>query len=463
MKRILAAGLILFAFSFGNINVEGFHVNLEDSMQDISAEDLGVPVIAEPEPVVVKANLHKVTKKWTVMVFINGKNNLEGAGLFNINQMESIGSNRHMNVVVETGRMKGQEGDTDLDGDWTGNRRLYIKKDSNDEKITSQIVMKQKNVDMGDYKRIANFVKWAKANYPAKRYMLIIWNHGTGFFDPIRSDKGVPGKGISFDDETGNYVRTMQIGKIFKEAGKVDVLGFDACLMQMAEVAFEVKDYADVIVGSEETVPGLGFPYDRILNTIKEKPSISAEDLGSDMVDHLKDFYKGYKDGVTFSAIRASKLDEFAERLSSFVSLAKEVDDKNAIRKARARVLRYDVLGGSDPRKKISFSGDINHFIKIMLSNVRKREDKAQTLKDEMRALRKFIAKDLMINVQSEGKERTSRLLKDSGGIAVYFPPVEKSIAQKNIEGVFENKYQDFYFNKVSGWYDFVTYMYDVK
>ena len=463
MKRMFAAVLILFAFSFGNTNVEGFHVNLEDSIHDIDAGDLGLPVIAEPEPVVVKGNLHKVTKKWTVMVFINGKNDLEGAGLFNINQMESIGSNRHMNVVVETGRMKGQEGDTDLDGDWTGNRRLYIKKDSNDEKITSQIVMKQKNVDMGDYKRIANFVKWAKANYPAKRYMLIIWNHGTGFFDPIMSDKGIPGKGISFDDETGNYVRTMQIGKILKEAGKVDVLGFDACLMQMAEVAFEVKDYADVIVGSEETVPGLGFPYDRILNTIKEKPSISAEDLGSDMVDHLKDFYKGYKDGVTFSAIRASKLDEFAERLSSFVSLAKEVDDKNAIRKARARVLRYDVLAGSDPRKKISFSGDINHFIKIMLSNVRKREDKAQTLKDEMRALRKFIAKDLMINVQSEGKERTSRLLKDSGGIAVYFPPVEKSIAQKNIEGVFENKYQDFYFNKVSGWYDFVTYMYDVK
>ena len=36
-------------------------------------------------------------------------------------------------------------------------------------------------VDMGDYRQVVNFVRWAKVNYPAKRYMLIIENHGDGW------------------------------------------------------------------------------------------------------------------------------------------------------------------------------------------------------------------------------------------------------------------------------------------
>src|SRR3989339_1466776 len=130
--------------------------------------------------------------------------------------------------------------------------------------------MTTENVDMGDYKRVVDFVAWAKTNYPAKRYMLIIWNHGSGWMDP----KGSP-KGISFDDETGNYIRTPQIGLILKEAGKVDILAFDACLMQMAEVAYEVKDNAQVIVGSEETVPGLGYPYGLFLGAMAKRPNLT--------------------------------------------------------------------------------------------------------------------------------------------------------------------------------------------
>ena len=61
--------------------------------------------------------------------------------------------------------------------------------------------------------------------------------------------------------------------------GKVDVLAFDACLMQMAEVAYEVKDLADYVVGSEETEPGPGYPYDPFLAGLLGHASLKTTEI----------------------------------------------------------------------------------------------------------------------------------------------------------------------------------------
>ncbi|MCG2726987.1 MAG: clostripain-related cysteine peptidase [Elusimicrobia bacterium] len=402
-------------------------------------------------------------KEWTIMVFVNGKNNLEIAGLLNVNQMEAVGSDENMNIVVEIGRMKGQEGDVDLDGNWIGSRRLYIKKDKDEEKITSPIIMKTKSVDMGDYKRIADFVKWSKANYPAKKYMLVIWNHGTGWFDPKQEKEGAD-KGISFDDETGNYVRTVEIGKIFKEAGKVDILAFDACLMQMAEVAYEAKDYADIIVGAEETVPGYGYPYHVFLSALKDAPAMSAEDFSAAIVKSFQTFYTIVKKSAVLSAIRASKLENFANHLATFADSVKKVNDIGAIGIARKEVLRYDIIGAkSDPSKTISFFGDISHFADLISTNITKRGVDADELKAKADELKRFISNDLVIHNATVGNDRLGSPLSDSKGISVYLPPAETRIQQDKLEGIFENKYQDFAFAKASKWHEFVTFLYNVK
>gem|GEM_PF-5637235 len=63
------------------------------------------------------------------MVFMNGKNNLEEMALFNLNDMERVGSTDKVNIIAETGRRY-----INLDGKWEqGVRRFYIQKD-NDNK-----------------------------------------------------------------------------------------------------------------------------------------------------------------------------------------------------------------------------------------------------------------------------------------------------------------------------------------
>ena len=454
MKKIMMAA-VLAAMAVSAVTAEDMKVNFSGR----TSKSLAAPEASAPALAAEKAATKAGPKEWTVMVFINGKNNLEMAGLYNVNQMEKIGSTKDMNIVVEIGRMKGQAaGDTDLDGDWTGARRLLIKKDKNPNKITSPVVQETKVVDMGDYKRAVDFVKWSKEKYPAKRYMLIVWNHGSGWMDPRQEQKG-----ISFDDETGNYIRTPQIGLILKEAGKVDILAFDACLMNMAEVAFEVKDDAQVIVGSEETVPGLGYPYDLFLGAMAKKPSLSTEDTGAVMVEAFKMFYDALKKGGQLSALRASKLDGLAVKVSEFARLTKESGDLEAMKAARNGVIRYDAVGASsDPEMKISFYGDLSQFVQLAAANL-KESDKAAAIKASAAGIQAYIDKELVIDNKASGKNRVGRDLAESKGISVYLPPVENRIAQERLEGIFEGKYADFAFDKATGWHDFVTFLYTAK
>lgn len=399
-------------------------------------------------------------KKLTIMVFMNAKNNLEMAGLYNMNRMETTGSTKDMNILVEMGRMNGQaEGDTDLDGNWTGVRRYYVKKDSDPEKIKSQVVFEQAEYDMGDYKQAVEFVKWTKEKYPAKKYVLILWDHGTGWLDP--QQKSSEDKGISFDDETGNYIRTKQIGRILKDAGRVDILAFDACLMQMTEVLTEVKDYTSVVVGSEETIPGTGYPYDLIVGALARNPDLSAEEIGAVMVEAFKMFYEKMKRSAILSAVRSSKIDGLNKLAADFAKLAMEAKDLEALKKARTDTMRFDILGPGDENMTISFFGDLHQFADIAGGNVTKTEPAAVSFKSKAEELKNFIANDLVIHKGGFGANRAGKNLEDAGGISVYIPPAAPQVPQEKLEGIFEAPYTTFDFNTTTKWHDFATFMYN--
>jgi len=194
--------------------------------------------VAVPKPNPALLASIKEPAEWTIMVYINGKNNLEEFALKDINEMEMVGSTDKINIVVELGRMDGYDAS---DGDWKGVRRYLVKKDSDSSKINSLLVEDLGMKDMGDYNSLISFGKWAKEKFPAKRYMLVVWNHGSGW---TKGGKPIITKGISYDEQSGNHINTPQLGLALKEIGKVDVYGSDACLMQMAEVDYEIKDYA---------------------------------------------------------------------------------------------------------------------------------------------------------------------------------------------------------------------------
>jgi hypothetical protein len=264
------------------------------------------------------------TAEWTVIVYLDADNNLESAGIDDINEMEIVGSTTDVNIVVQVDRIPysvlaaNNEGylDNISNSNWTSTRRYYITQDFDSVQINSQLISDLGELNMGDPQTLVDFANWAVANYPAKKYLLVIWNHGGGFRSPAYTTKD-----IAWDDTSGGDKITMSeleyaLSAISTQMGKkVDIVGMDACLMAMTEVAYQIKDYADILVTSEESEPNDGWPYDTILGQLVVNPTTSPEQLATDIVDKYIYSYPSYD--VTQSAIDLSHMDTLATQLSN--------------------------------------------------------------------------------------------------------------------------------------------------
>ena len=252
------------------------------------------------------------TAEWTVMVYLDSDNNLESAGINDINEMEMVGSTTEVNIVVQADRIPGYD---ISNSNWTTTRRYYITQDSNPILINSEF-NDLGELNMGDPDTLVDFASWAVSSYPAKKYLLVIWNHGGGFRSPAYTAKD-----IAWDDTNGGDKITMPeledaLFAISNQMGKnIDIVGMDACYMAMIEVAYQIKDYADILVTSEESEPNDGWPYDTILGELSGNPLISPEQLSADIVD--KYIYSYPFEEVTQSAIDLSYIDSLASQLSN--------------------------------------------------------------------------------------------------------------------------------------------------
>jgi len=228
--------------------------------------------------------------------------------------MEMVGSTTDVNIVVQADRIPGYD---ISNSDWTNTRRYFITQDLDPIQINSQLISDMGELNMGDSQTLIDFANWVTINYPAKKYLLVIWNHGGGFRSPAYTAKD-----IALDDTSGGDKITMPeleyaFSAISAQIGKnIDIVGMDACLMAMTEVAYQIKDHADILVASEENVPGDGWPYDTILAQLIANPTMSSTQLATDIVD--KYIYSYPYNDVTQSAIDLSHIDTLATQLSNF-------------------------------------------------------------------------------------------------------------------------------------------------
>ena len=279
------------------------------------------------------------TAEWTVMVYLDADNNLESAGIDDINEMEMVGSSSDVNIVVQVDRIpysvlaannQGYADDTS-NGNWTNTRRYYITQDFDPVQINSQLKSDLGELNMGDPQTLIDFSNWATINYPAKKYLLVIWNHGGGFRSPAYTTKD-----IAWDDTSGGDKITMPeleyaLSTINTQMGKkIDIVGMDACFMAMTEVAYQIKDYADILVASEENEPGDGWPYDTILGQLVVNLATSPKQLATDIVD--KYIFSYPYGNVTQSAIDLSYMDTLTSQLSN---LALDIMDDSLTLKSK--------------------------------------------------------------------------------------------------------------------------------
>jgi hypothetical protein len=206
-------------------------------------------------------------KEWTVLVYMAGDNDLEPYLVNNLISLEKVGTSPKINIVAELDR--GDKPRSPVTK-WKGSRRFLVQKSDDPKKIMSPAVQDLGDVNMADPKHLSDFVQWGMKNYPAKHYMLIINDHGYGFMGAA-DDKGnkdtmnLPALGKAFGDITEQMNKDTVVNGVKDAANKtgkkIDIIGFDACLMGQVEVGYELKDYADLMVASQEVIGSGGWPY----------------------------------------------------------------------------------------------------------------------------------------------------------------------------------------------------------
>lgn len=230
---------------------------------------------------------HSAAKKVVVMEYIIGADLEDDRGMASINiaQMkDTTAKGDGLDFVVQAGGSdrwftKGIE-------DSTVGRYLISGGDIETAEMLDETTC------MSDPESLTDFILWAKKNYPADRYMLVLWDHGGGF---------ASGYGVDILNDREDKERLMSaseiIGAIKKAGMKFEMIGFDACLMQNIEYANALEPYADYYLASEETEPGTGWYYTAGFGKLAEDPAISIEEFGKSMVSSYDQVQRALNEG----------------------------------------------------------------------------------------------------------------------------------------------------------------------
>jgi len=327
-------------------------------------------------------------KKWALLIYIAGDNNLSDYGLTDIQELCDEGSSDQVYVGVEI----------DTYGEHTGSIRYEITEPDWTGKAHRTVIDRLPEKDSGDPETLLSFLNWGLNRYKAENYLLVVWNHGSGFRH-VRRDIGYDDFGSSLDmPEIENALRRAGIN----QDNKIAIMGFDACLMSMLEIAHHFREQTDIIIGSQQTEPADGWPYDKVLKAVKQ--SRDSHTVAKKIVDEYISYYRNHGVfGLTQSAIQLIYTENAINRLSELGNLlAEEISTcRNCLREIRMDLQTFEMADYVD----------IIHLCELIAQKI---DD--QNIKE---TANKVIAstKDCILSSKTLGSS-----VQNANGLSVWFP-----------------------------------------
>ena len=323
----------------------------------------------------------------TIMIYMCGTDLESKSGMASADLQEILAATYpdNVNVIVYTGGCKKWK----INGIDNTNNQIYQIKNK-------QMLLLEKNMGnktMTDPATLSEFIQYCAQKFPANRNELIFWDHGGGSVS-----------GYGYDEKKPNAagMDLAGISKALKNGGvKFDFVGFDACLMATAETALMLNPYADYMIASEETEPGIGWYYTNWLTALGTDSSMPTVEIGKRIVDEFvgacAQKCPGQKttlsvtDVAEFANTVPSQLTAFAKSVSQLIT------DKNYQTVSDARYGAREFAASS----KID-QVDLCHLA-LNMNN-----DEGKELTNAIRAAVKY--------------NRTSSNISNAYGISIYFP-----------------------------------------
>ncbi len=211
----------------------------------------------------------------TLMVYMCGADLESRSGMATMDLQEMLAANTgdDVNIIVYTG------GAANWKNSVISNRYNQIYQIKNGKLYS--LVENAGSGSLTSPDTLSSFIRYADENFPANRRSLILWDHGGGSLSGYGYDEKKPGSGS---------MNLSNMNKALKKAGVTfDFIGFDACLMATVETALTLDEYADYLIASEETEPGVGWYYTDWLKKLSDNPSMDTLHIGKNIID---DFVK---------------------------------------------------------------------------------------------------------------------------------------------------------------------------
>jgi Clostripain family len=280
-------------------------------------------------------------KKWTVMIYLAGDNNLSEECVWAIKELYRVGLGEDIAVVAQYDSVARGMPVTRYDI-----TRLPPPTPSA-RKSERQVYDAIRNLDqdggLGDQARadhcvrefvtataLISFATYCIQQYPANHYMLVLSGHGSGsvgkfFLESDSENRYLSVPMLAFavckiNEELARVKAAKESEGEKNLSDKLDVIGLDACAMSTVEVGYQLKDVATYMVGAEGFERNSGWPYHRVIEALNQTPDLSPQDLVVKIVKRYVKYYFDY-------AVAGVSVDQAACDLSRMEALAAAVNE----------------------------------------------------------------------------------------------------------------------------------------
>ncbi|MBO7403118.1 MAG: peptidase C11, partial [Lachnospiraceae bacterium] len=336
---------------------------------------------------------------FTILVYMCGTDleSKHGMASSDLSEMARATLSNNVNIIVYTGGTKSWR--TSAISNTTN--QIYKIENGGLTRLESDMGSKS----MTDPNTLVEFLNYGFSKYPANRMALIFWDHGGG---------SVTGFGHDEKFSSSGSMTLAGIDTALKKVNKkFDFIGFDACLMATLENGLMLADYADYMIASEETEPGVGWYYTNWLTKLSQNTSMPTTELGKNIVD---DFItvcaqKCRGQNTTLSLVDLAELSNTVpSALKSFASSTKGlIDGKkfDTVANARSATREYGSSQNIDQIDLIDFANKLNTA--------------------ESKALAKALDGAIKYN-------RAGSTMNNSYGISIFFPYKRLSSVDKTVK-----------------------------
>eukprot|EP01084_Bolivina_argentea_P267563 454211_1 len=234
-------------------------------------------------------NLIPSSAPWTHFVYIIGDNNLDSAAVFDLEEMrQNTAKPNELNLVVYIDRYNSNPSQTAISNIYNCDTMAPISGIFTGSKILQKIQNKWcemynfgHELDSTQSPIIANFTGlMSQFELTSTYFMLEFWDHG-GAWKGFGEDDNTAGSQSA--NSLNSLIVAIRTGLQLTHLGRLDILGFDACIMADYSELYYISQYdiTKYYIASEVSEPGVGWDY---LNGINTK-SVNATEYAISIID----------------------------------------------------------------------------------------------------------------------------------------------------------------------------------